>query len=102
MTTINPLRQIPMPAGATFVDDWTDLDTDTPFRYFEGARRTIDRQHRDTDIEVYISGAQHRDGSATHDVVVHELHHDDPLTIEEARQLAAVITDVVAEAAARR
>ena len=67
-TTTNPLHQIPMPDGATSVDDWTDLDTDTPFRYFEGARRTINRPHHDTDVEVYISGAQHHDGSVTRDI----------------------------------
>ncbi len=82
MPIANPLRQIPMPAGATFVDDWTDLETDTPFRYFEGARRTIDRPHHDTDIEIYISGMQHRDGSVTRDIVVHELHHDHSITVE--------------------
>jgi hypothetical protein len=30
--------------------------------------------------------------------VVHELHADHPLTIEQARQLVAAITDVVAKA----
>jgi hypothetical protein len=55
-TTTNPLRQIPMPDGATFVDDWTDLDTNTPFCYFEGARVFVNRSDHDTDVEVYISG----------------------------------------------
>jgi hypothetical protein len=62
------------------------------------ARRTINRPHHDNDIEVYISGAQHHDGSVTRDVVVHEPHYDHPLTIEQARQLVAAITELVAEA----
>jgi hypothetical protein len=95
--TATPHRQFPDPAGATVVGDFEDLQTDTPFRYFEGARRTIGRPHRD-DVEVYISGVQHRDGSITRDVVVHELHHDHPLTVEQARQLAAALAEVVAEA----
>jgi hypothetical protein len=44
------------------------------------------------------SGTLHHDGSVTRDVVVRELHADHRLTIEQARQLAAAITDVVAKA----
>ena len=42
-------------------------------------------------------GIQHHDGSASRDIVVHQLHADEPISLEQARQLAAVLTEVVAE-----
>jgi hypothetical protein len=59
-----------------------------------------DRQppHHDTDIEIYISGARHHDGSVTRDIVVHELHHDHPITVEQGRRLAAALTEAADEA----
>jgi hypothetical protein len=41
---------------------------------------------------------QHRDGSVTRDIVVHELHHDHSITVEQARQVAAALSELVAEA----
>jgi hypothetical protein len=95
--TANPLHQFPIPAGAVLVDGWNDTRTPTAFRFFEGSRRVVDRPH-DTDIDVYISGSQHHDGSVSREIVVHELNADHPLTIKQARQLAAALTELVAEA----
>jgi hypothetical protein len=94
----NPSTNISLPAGAALVDDWTDTRTPTPFRYFEGSRRTVERPHHDTDIDIYVSGTQHHDGSISRDIVVHELHHDHPITLMQARQLAAALTAAADEA----
>jgi hypothetical protein len=60
--------------------------------------RVVGRPHHHTDIEIYISGMQHRDGSVTRGIVVHELHHDHSITVEQARQVAAALSELVAEA----
>jgi hypothetical protein len=66
---------------------------------FRGSRRVIDRRpDRDQHIDIYIAGAQHHDRSVSHDIVVHELHADQPLTIDQARLLAAALSELVAEA----
>jgi hypothetical protein len=65
-----------------------------------GGRPTavVDYPHHDTDIDIYISGAQHHDGSVTRDIAVHELNADPSLTIKQARQLAQALTELAAEA----
>jgi truncated hemoglobin YjbI len=66
---------------------------------FRGSRRVIDRRpDRDQHIDIYIAGAQHHDRSVSHDIVVHELHAEHPLTITQARQLAAALTAAADEA----
>jgi hypothetical protein len=96
-TTTNP--DFAFPAGAIKVDDWMDTGTPaSPFRYFEGTRWLVDRNNRDEDIDLYIAGIQHTDGSVSREIVVHELHADEPMTIEQARQLAQALTELVAEA----
>jgi hypothetical protein len=100
MPTIRPnhtVHQIPFPAGAVCVDEWDDLDTDTPSRYFRGQQRIIERPDRDEDIEVRIDGIQHIDGSVQREIVVHELHHNEPITVEQARHLAIVLSQAADE-----
>jgi hypothetical protein len=41
--TANPYPSIPFPAGALLVDGWIDTDTPTPFWFFEGSRRIVER-----------------------------------------------------------
>lgn len=96
--TTNPYPEVSFPAGAVLVDGWNDLDTAAPFRYFEGSRWVVDRRHHDTDVEVWISGTQHHDGSVSREIVVHELHADYALTVKEVRQLAAALTAAADEA----
>lgn len=90
-TATNPYRQIPHPAGAVHIEDWDDADTPEPFRFFDGSRWGVDRPHRDSDLEVRVSGLQYHDGRIVRDIVVHELHADEPITIEQARRLAAAL-----------
>jgi hypothetical protein len=85
-------------ADAVRVHEWDDTQTLTPFRYFVGSSRVVDRPHHDTDIDVYLAGIQDHDGSASREIVVHELHADEPMTIAQARQLAQALTELVAEA----
>jgi hypothetical protein len=83
--TTNPFPRVPFPAGAVKADR-QDLGSLNAFRYFKGSRRIVDRPHHDTDIDIYISGAQHHDGSVSREIVVHGLNADHPLTIKQARQ----------------
>lgn len=84
---------LPVPAGAT-ADDWCD-QTDT-----DGAdmARALTSSRHDTDIDVYVRGAKHHDGSVSRDIVVRELNADAPMTIKQARQLARALAELVAEA----
>jgi hypothetical protein len=97
-TTTDPHTELPLPAGAVEVYDWDDFQTPTPFRYFVGSSRVVDRPGHGEDIEIRIDGTQHHDGSVTRDIVVHQLHADEPITIKQARRLAAALTELVDEA----
>jgi len=100
MTTTNRAN-VPHPAGATDVHDWVDLETDMPFRCFDGSWWVVERPERGEDIDVHIAGTQHHDGSITRDIAVHELHADHPLTIKQARELGAALIAAADEAEQR-
>lgn len=76
MTTMtNPLANVPLPAGASFVDQWADLNTPNPSRYFEAPRQLIALHHGDTpcahgDVVVFAAGMQHADGPVIGEVCV--------------------------------
>jgi hypothetical protein len=36
-------------------------------------------------VYVCIAGIQHHDGSVSREIVVHQLHADEPITVEQAR-----------------
>jgi hypothetical protein len=40
---------------------------------------------------VYIAGTQKLDGTVKRGIVVHQLHADDPMTPQQARQLARAL-----------
>jgi hypothetical protein len=100
MTTIrteNPFLNHPTPAGAIRVDDWTDLGTEWAHRYFEGPRRGTSR-HRDSgDVQVFVAGHQHRDGSVSREIVVGLPRNDDAVTGAQARELAAMLIEAADE-----
>jgi hypothetical protein len=96
--TTNLLANIPTPAGAGHVGEWIDLDTPTPFRFFEGSRRLVERPDRGN-ADVWIIGVQHADGAARDiDVVLRMPYHDESLTVVQARQLAAALLAAADEA----
>ncbi|HRD11279.1 MAG TPA: hypothetical protein PLI79_05400 [Mycobacterium sp.] len=45
-TTTNPFSNLPAPTGAAVFQDWDDLTTDDPYRYFHGPRAIIPTPHR--------------------------------------------------------
>jgi hypothetical protein len=92
-TTSNPCPDVPMPGGAVTAE-WQDAGTPNAFRYFEGSRWVVDRRvdrARSEDIEVYVAGTQEPDGTVVRDIVVHQLHSDDPIMPRQARQLARAL-----------
>jgi hypothetical protein len=40
---------------------------------------------------VYIAGTQELDGTVEREIVVHQLHADDPIMPQQARQLASAL-----------
>jgi hypothetical protein len=79
-----------VPAGASTVDDWADLNTSTPTRYFEAAHAHVPVAHGDV-VQIFIAGFQHADSTVTPQVVVHQLHSDDPITSTQARHIARAL-----------
>ena len=94
----NPFAGITRPAGAVRVCKWEDTETSMPYRYFVGSSWGVDMPGRGGEIEIWIDGMQHHDGSVSRDIVVCELDADHPLTIAQARQLAAVLIAAADEA----
>jgi hypothetical protein len=98
-TPTTPFPQVPFPGGAVKAD-WHDLHSPNAFRYFEGSRWAVDRREdlpSSEDIDVYIRGTQELDGTVHREIVVHQLHSDDPITPGQARQLARALIAAVAE-----
>lgn len=77
MNTTDPFPRVPFPAGAVKAD-WQDGSSPNAFRYFEGSRWVVDR-HEDLPVEVYIASIQELDGTVKREIVVHQLHADDPI-----------------------
>ncbi len=73
-TTSDPYPQVPSPAGSRWV---VDRREDLP---------------SSQDIEVYIRGTQDPDGTVEREIVVNQLHAEDPITPQQARQLAGALT----------
>jgi len=98
----SPYPDVPVPAGADKVYDWDDPSTSEAYRFFQGRVRTItadDTKNRpwSEDITVCVEGTQDPDGTINRDINVHQLHHDDPITANQARQLAAALLEAAAE-----
>ena len=81
-----PVLQSAGPTGAAVFQDWDDLTTDDPYRYFHGPRAIIPTPT--VDVAVWWGGIQRPDGSIEREVCVSELHPDKSLPVGEARQIA--------------
>lgn len=78
---------MPLPPGAMYVDDWYDIDSPEPARYFRGSSWLIKRDNRNTDMCLLVDGSQYVDGRVNRFVVL----DDDAMTVAQARQLAAAL-----------
>ena len=79
------------------MDPWLATETQTPFRYWEAPRRVIDRVGRD-DVDVYVAVLQRVDRSIEPEIVVHQLHADEPIkSAAAARQLALALIEAADE-----
>ena len=89
---------VPLPAGAVHVDEWADLSTPTPFRSFVGDQWVIERSdNHEGDIEVYITGIQSPDGLIDRKIAVSPLHRENPITPQQASQLARALIAATGE-----
>lgn len=101
-TPIDPYPHLPVPAGAE-TWEWEDAGTPLARRAFLGTRRLIDRlddPYDAPDVQVYVRGGQHLDGAVEREIVVHELHADNALTVKHARLLARALIAAADEAEA--
>jgi hypothetical protein len=56
-----------------------------------GSHWVIDRcedLHSSRDIEVYTAGIQKLDGTVKYEIVLNQVHADDPITVQQGRELA--------------
>jgi hypothetical protein len=97
MTTIHIEKPFPnvTPRRRGVVEDWFDLDDPPAGRYWACRNRVVDRlgdTHKDEPICVYVAGMQYAAGSIAPEIVVHELHADEPIkSSATARQLARAL-----------
>jgi hypothetical protein len=100
--TTTTIPNLSLPCGAIKVFDWESPDfigLDQPVRYFDGTRRVIEIEQPTTrDIEVEIQGQQWGDGVIEREIIVHPMHRDGPISIDQARQLSAAVAAAVEEA----
>ena len=90
---------IPLPRGVESADHWKADDTGTWTRQLTVPARTVDRAG--ADATVYVDGVQSTDGTVEWSLYV--LADDrEPLTADQARRFAAMITDAANELDRRR
>lgn len=107
-TTTNPYPDVPIPAGADEVYGWVPrAGTPNASRQFIASRRIIDFDLGENfsrpwtaDIEVRIEGIQYSDGRVRREVVVDQLHPDNPITLHQAEQLTAALAEATKAARA--
>lgn len=93
MTTRN---DVPLPDGATDVDDWTDVGHPDQFRLFSGPTRPLAglTMNDGSPGLVAISGVQLRDGTIESRCIrVGGFHWDDELDADTVRGLARSLLD---------
>lgn len=99
--TTTTLPDVQMPCGAIKVHPWEGPDITglpPPVRYFDGTLRVVAIEQLTTqDVEVEMIGQQWA-GVVEREIVVHQMHRDGPITIAQARHLAAALTAAVEEA----
>ena len=83
-TTTLPNPNLPNPAGAYRIEDWSDGS-----RYFETPHILIPVSGGG--VAVFTAGFQQHDGSTRREVCVNQLHPDTPLTVSQARQIARAL-----------
>lgn len=88
------LLDVPAPPDATEVDEWDDADSPNGYRCFRAAERIIGRGDLSwsRDIMVGVRGVQYVDGRVERTVVVGDVE----LPMTQARELAAVLTELTA------
>jgi hypothetical protein len=96
--TTSTIPPVPLPTGATTVDDWQH-DDPQPYRVILGA----DRKVTDHKLTVSPSAVQWGDGSVDDGrievphVYVYDVDEGNPLNSDQARELAAALLEAAAE-----
>jgi hypothetical protein len=93
----NRSPDVPLPSWAEEVYDWHDLGTPDTYRIFGAPSRTVpaDDDARDQPwnraITVRGQGVQYANGRIRPEIQVDQLHADYPISVRQARQLAAAL-----------
>ncbi|MGB6761480.1 hypothetical protein [Mycobacterium sp.] len=90
-TTTHPHPEVPLPAGATFVDDWDASGAGMPYRFVTFADRTVtDHPARvSTHVFQYADGSLAGSGDDAPGIAVIEAGVQ-PLNSDQARELAGL------------
>ena len=99
INTDNPAN-VPLPAGCVRVYDWDPPEVTgypTASRYFVGTSRVVEVEQHEEDITVTVDGMQWSDGRVERSILVDQTHPDDPLTPQQARELAAALVGAADE-----
>jgi hypothetical protein len=94
LTDAYTFGHVPLAAGIKSADHWEADDTGAWTRRLAVSRRSIERAGAET--TVYVDGVQHTDGTV--EWLLYVLADDrEPLTAEQARRFAAMITEAADE-----
>jgi hypothetical protein len=111
--TINPYPDVPVPAGEhEWIDDWQPDVDDGDYRAFMGSQRVVPavpvatlpshmhvpgslKRPWSEDIVVQVNGMQRSDGRVEREIQVGPLHHDDPITLDQAIELRSALDYVI-------
>jgi hypothetical protein len=97
--------EVPDPAGALNVSDWSDWDTDAAIRYFSGRRWVIDVDNPGEAIHVVADGMQLSNGHIDRAITLSSSNTSrgwgpmnwNTITPQQARQFAAALIDAADE-----
>lgn len=98
--TTTPQPDVPVPASAVKVGDWTDVDTPDVYRTLKGARRGVGGNFVEAlAIQLPDGTLEGLEVRAQLDVWQHTFHQhwDHPLTPDEARRWASKLTHAAHE-----
>lgn len=102
---IDLVQNVPIPAGAVWVDEWQQPGTPDAWRIFDGSKRVISgapdplNPHiGEREIKLFIGGIQNPEGAVHRNIVPPDLHPDVPITLKEAAELGFALLELAFEA----
>jgi hypothetical protein len=95
--------EVPDPAGAVNVSDWSDWDVDAACRYFSGRSWVIDHGDHGEAIHVVVDGSQLSNGDINRAITLSNKSREwgtvnwETITPQQARQFASALIEAARE-----